>query len=455
MRYRFLQFWQEILFLEEVTKNYLLVFLSAISLHFVSSCSKEKSDQELLERDCERLEKHLVSYKVTPYKFGKIAIRSSVATDSISRDYQNFKADLNGIADRVIHYENVALETPSVKDYITMYRDYKKMEDFVRETDEDVFPTLTDVINTLQADSNQTEWTLLQGQDKIETQNIEHAFLSVVALGTKNLGKEIALYECSKTNPELLPSSEIKTLLQLMRGLLFLDKKLYYLSEDELTRNIQWLDSNPNMHLPLTRHIFDWGHLNNQQAHTALHGLNHMLRAIDRFMMEREIDHERAIDDLEVFLTDAREIGLDNEIIWAVETYVYIENEETDKAIEALSKLKQSDLLSSRERQSIDEYIAYLKNREPGSKLNKVYDKFFLGKIATKYVIRVVKNVDWNQFFEEHNMESASRLLETIHRLEELTEGLYKLSHVDNMKEEGKKLEDKGLELLDKAREAL
>lgn len=64
-------------------------------------------------------------------------------------------------------------------------------------------------------------------------------------------------------------------------------------------------------------------------------------------MMERDIDQERAIEDLGIFLRDVKNIGVDNEIIWTIETYVYLENEESDKAIASLTKLSMSSSLSS------------------------------------------------------------------------------------------------------------
>ena len=70
----------------------------------ILGCSKEpKTDSELLTKDKTDLAESLQSHKVTTYKFGKIMIRASVATDTISPEYQVFKSDLKKIAILVLN----------------------------------------------------------------------------------------------------------------------------------------------------------------------------------------------------------------------------------------------------------------------------------------------------------------------------------------------------------------
>jgi len=218
-------------------KNKIILMLFALCL----GCSGEKTDEELLENDKKELEENLDSYKLVPYKFAKILIRSSIEKDTISPEFQSFKSDLDRIFNKVIKYNLDDTESLSIIDYISIYRDYRKMNDFIMETDEDVFPTLIDAFKTTYGDSNFKHSTYLKGEEKVYVQNMEHAVLSAIVILSKDLGKEVSLYECSKTHPELLPDSELKTLLQYFRGFLFFEKGLYYLSEDEISRNIDWL----------------------------------------------------------------------------------------------------------------------------------------------------------------------------------------------------------------------
>jgi len=338
-----------------------------------------KTDSELLAKDKTDLAESLQSYKVTTYKFGKIIIRASIATDTLSSEYQAFTSDFKNISKLLLNIGEKGTEELSVLDYISIYRDYKKMEDYIAETDEDIFPTIAEVFALTYDDAQLANQPFSKGTEKEYSQNIEHSILSAIVLLSKDLGKEISLYECFKTKPDLLPDIEIRTLLQFYRGFLYFEKGFYYLSEDEYSRNIAWLNEHPDIELPYIKTMFKMGNLDNGQAHIAFRSMNHLFRGFDRLTMDRDIDKKRALEDFEQFLKGSKEVGVDNEMIWAVETYMYLQNNEKDKAIASLTKLKASKLLSSKDKKSIEESIAYLKERESGDLLNGVYDKFFLG----------------------------------------------------------------------------
>lgn len=424
-----------------------------IVLFLIISCDDSKTDEELLEKDKIALEEGLDSYKVSSYKFGKILIRSSAEKDTVSAEFQSFKADLDRIFDKVVKYDLENPESLSLLDYISIYRDYKRMEEFIMETDEDIFPTLSDAFNVIYGDSVSRRKEYYTGKEKTHVQNIEHAVLSAIVILSKDLGKEVSLYECSKTNPELLPDSEIKTLLQFFRGFLFFEKGYYYLSEDEISRNIDWLNKNKGIDLPYTRALFQWGNLDNEKTHTGFHSLNHLFRGFDRLMMEREIDEERALQDFEAFLKDANTIGLNNEVTWSVETYLFLKHEENEKAIASLKKLKTSSLLSSSDRKRIDESIEYLKNREPGKVLNGFYDKFFLSKIATKYMLSILSKVDWEKVMREQNVPHTKEMFETIENVQDFIENLNKYASAEHLKEKGEEIKNKGESLWNNAKQ--
>ncbi len=431
-------------------KNITLVLL----LILIFSCSDEnKTDKELLENDKKELVESLDSYKVSTYKFGKILIRASAEKNTISPEFQSFKSDLDRIFHKVVKYDLENPESLSMLDYISIYRDYKNMEEFIMETDEDIFPTLIDAFNMIYGDSISKQREYLKGKEKVYVQNIEHSVLSAIVIVSKDLGKEVSLYECSKTQPELLPDSEIKTLLQYFRGFLFFEKGLYYLSEDEISRNIDWLNDNKEVDLPYTRAIFQWGNLNNEQTHIGFHSLNHLFRGFDRLMMDREIDEKRALEDFELFLKDAKEIGLDNEVVWSIETYLYLKNGESEKAITSLTKLKTSNLLSSGDKEKIDESIEYVRNRKSGEVLNGFYDKYFLSKIATKYMFSILSKVDWEKMMKDQNVPYTEEIFKTIDNLTNFLENLEKYSSAENLKRTGDEMKNKGKNLWDKAKE--
>lgn len=427
--------------------------LSIILLFLIISCSNEnKTDSELLEKDKRELQENLDSYKVSTYKFAKILIRSSASKDTTSTKFQSFKSDLNRIFNRVTNYDIDKPESLSILDYISIYRDYKKMETFIMETDEDIFPTLSEAFNIIYGDSIIQNQEYLSGKDKEYVQNIEHLILSAIVILSKDLGKEVSLYECTKTKPELLPDSEIKTLLQYFRGFLFFEKGLYYLSEDEISRNISWLNKNKDVDLYYTKLFFKWGNLDNEKTHIGFHSLNHLLRGFDRLMMDRQIDEERALKDFEIFLQDAKEIGLDNEIIWSLETYLYLKNEKDEQAITSLTKLKSSNLLSSNEKKRIDETIEYVKNRESGKVLNDVYDKYFLSKIATKYMFSILAKIDWEKVMKEQNIPHTEEMFKTIEKFNKMIESLNKYTNGEKINEVGEDIQKKSKSLWNKAK---
>lgn len=430
--------------------RYILLLLLVLTI----SCSDtNKTDEELLKKDKLAVEESLDSYKVTTYKFGKILIRASAEKDTVSEEFQYFKADLDRIFNKVVKYDLENPESLSSLDYLLIYRDYKKMEDFIMKTDEDIFPTITEAFNVVYGVSINKRKEYYTAKEKEYVQNIEHLVLSAVALLSKDLGKEVSLYECIKTRPELLPDSEIKTLLQYFRGFLFFEKGYYYLSEDEISRNIDWLNANKDIDLVYTRAVFKWGDITNEKTHIALRSLNHLFRGFDRLMMERDIDEERALQDFEMFIKGAKEIGLDNEIVWSIESYLYLKNEENEKAIASLTQLKTSRLLSSEDKTRIDESIVYLENRKSGKVLNGFYDKYFLSKTATKYMISILSKVEWEKIMREQNVPHTEEIFKTMENLNGFNENFKKYSSKENLKKTGADILDKGAGLLNKAKE--
>ena len=220
-------------------------------LGILLSCSKPETDAELLALDQKKLVENLDYDKITFYKFAKIAIRASAVQDTTKEEYQKFGKNMQHLLNAMHKVDAKGDESISAIDALLIYKDYQSVKSFVKETDEDIFPTLVEGINGL--NNNGAKFQLLSGNEKTQAQNIEHAILSTIVLATRSFGQPFALYECSKTQPEKLPDHETKTLLEFVRGFLFFSNNLYYLSEDGLSRNINWLDKNEKIPLPYTK----------------------------------------------------------------------------------------------------------------------------------------------------------------------------------------------------------
>ena len=414
------------------------------------ACSSEtKTDEAMLEKDLQAVRDQLDTYKVAYYKFAKLALRSSAAPDRLPPELQAVSADMKHLSDAILGYRKTPPSERSALDHLMLFRNVSQLKSLVNDTDEDLLPTLTDVFEVQQSDSTGIPYTLLSGEEKLHRQNAEHAVMSAFELMLKDTGKDIALYECMKTDPDKLEDSELKTLLQFYRGFLFFEKQLYYLSEAEFTRNIAWLDANQEVELPFARTLFQWPGADDRSTHTAFHGMNHLVRGFDRQMMDRPIDEERALEDFEAFLVDARAIGLDNELVWSIEAYLYLKQEDQDKAIAALTKLRSSPLLSTTEQGQLDESIAYVRNRESGKALNGIYDKVFLSRIASKYILGVLAKVDWRKVMAEQDVPNTEAMFDALDGLHDFLQDVQKYSGsegVDAAKDEVEGLWEKAKE---------
>lgn len=423
-----------------------------------SSCfdaGEEETDQGLLEEDRQELEDSMDSYKVLMYKFGKIAMRSSLQKEGLSEEHQEFQEKLDRVSGKLQQQNPDGSLNLSTMEYLSIFRDFRSMKSYVEKTDEDIFPTLYQGLSTDFGKDQTKKMTVLSPKEKIHEQNMEHALLSAVVMLSRDFGKQISLYECSKTKPELMKGNEGKALMQYYRGFLFFDKGLHYLSENEFSDNIQWLNENPTADLTYTRAVFNWPGVTDKDCHTGFLSMNHLFRGFDRLMMDREIDEERALEDFEIFLEKANELGLNNEAIWGIETYLYIKKEEPEKAITSLNKLKTSDLLSSKEKRSIDEAIGYLEDRKSGKVLNGVYDKYFLSKVITKYMFGVLNDVEWKKILKEQNVPYTDEAFKTIDSFKSFVKSMEQYTSGEQLKEVGKGLKETGSGLFQKAKELI
>lgn len=420
-------------------------------LGILLSCSKPETDAELLALDQKKLIENLDYDKITFYKFAKIAIRASAVQDTTKEEYQKFGKNMQHLLNAMHKVDAKGDESISAIDALLIYKDYQSVKSFVKETDEDIFPTLVEGINGL--NNNGAKFQLLSGKEKTQAQNIEHAILSTIVLATRSFGQPFALYECSKTQPEKLPDHETKTLLEFVRGFLFFSNNLYYLSEDGLSRNISWLDKNEKIPLPYTKAFFGWRNLSDEQTHTAFHSMNYLFRGFDRLMMERKVDEERALDDFEKFLVDTKKLGLETELTLAIESYLYLKREDKEKAIVALTKLNKSPLLSNSEHEALEKTIAYVNDREADKALNGVYDKVFLSKIATKYMISILAKIDWEKVLKENNVPHTDEIFATIHKVQKISNSVSSYTN-DKTIEKGKtELKKKGSDLINGAKD--
>jgi len=415
-----------------------------------SACSNEKTDEVLLALDKQKLEENINYDKIIFYKFAKIAVRSNAVLDTNMAEYQKFSSKTQNIL-ATMQQLDTNKKSISVVEALQLYSDYRKVKNLVKETDEDVFPGLIEGFNVLYG-APKIDLKTVDKKEKVRYQNIEHAILSMAVLTTRDLGQPFALYECSKTQPELLKDSEIKTLLEFVRGFLFFGNNLFYLSEDGLSRNIKWLDKNEKIPLPYTKAFFGWRNLSDEQTHTAFHGMNYLFRGFDRMRMERKIDEERSLEDFDLFVKDMNKLGLQNELVWIVDAYLNLKRENPEKAIPALEKLITSPLFSDNEREAIQKTIDYVKERESDAALKGVYDKAFMAKLVSKYMISVLAKIDWEKVMQENNVPRTKEIFAGINKFKVMSNSVSRYTQPSTIENGKNEITKKGSELLKKAK---
>lgn len=426
-----------------------LFYLSLILL--VAACSSEKTDEELLEQDRITLNENLISGKVVPYKFVKLMIRGYASDDTTSAQFKGFKKESDVLVKKIMKLDHA--DDLGVKDYWAMYQLYTKMDAFVTKTDEDQFPVVVDAFRRYW--DGTTSKDFFRNKAKLEQEAREHAFLTILAMASSSLGAEIALYECAETDINQLPDSELKSNLRFLRAFVFLQKGLYYLSESEYTGNLEWLAKNKDVDLTFTMNSMQLGHFNKKESFIAYRAMNHLYRGVDRLMMEREIDHERALEDFEQVLKDCKALKIDNEVVWIIDVYVQLEKGNKDQALVSLNKLKKSKLLTEDDKAIIDESITYLKKDDSEKVSKELCDKIFMVKIASSFMYNRLKDVNANKLIKNKKVPNASKIAQKTAVLENAVNQIDRFSNGETLNEAAGKVEEEGKSLLDKAGELL
>ncbi len=433
-------------------KNKSITILTSLVFFIFFSCGSEETDEELLEKDKEYLEESLKTDKIAKYKFLKIAIRSSVPMEDYPKEFLPFKEKLTDLAQTLNEADK---EDVSIIEMASIYKDYLDLKEVIDETDEDVFPTLLEAIKNSNSEGKLNVKDLLKGNEKKTAETYEHAFLVALGVLSKDLGKEIVFYEASKIQPDRIEDNEIKAVFQFYRGFVFMEKGLYYLSEHETTQNINWLNNHKDIEIKLVQALFGWENFTNEQNYLAFHSLNHLLRGLDRQAMEREKDQEKALEDFEVFLEDFNKLGLNNELFWCIDAYINCKRENPEKAILALTNLKNSTILSTSDKEQIEKTINYLKNRESDKLMNGVYDKAFISKIVVSFVYDKLSKMDWEKVFRENNIENGKEILVAIENFKELNKKIQEIKDMKYLEDNSTKLKEEGNKIWGKAKDLI
>jgi len=224
-----------------------------------------------------------------------------------------------------------------------------------------------------------------------------------------------------------------------------------YLAEEDLTQNIKYIEKTRNADFSNYYWYLYGKNISKQQSQDISLAINHLLRGIDRLIIGNEKE-QGALDDFQAFLNICNYLGVQTELTLAIETYLHLKNEDSERAINSLQRLKQSTMFSEKEKKSIDESIGYLQNRESGKVLNSVYDKYFLSKIVMKYTWNKTKELDWRRFMKKQGFENVDATFNKIEATKEFIKNLEKYTTEDGLREASKQLKEGSEELWNTAK---
>ncbi|WP_430410980.1 hypothetical protein [Kordia sp.] len=412
----------------------------------LNSCSFLEDDNLTpIEKERLELEESVYSYKVLFWKYMKMTFKAKDINEDNHPELLPVKEKLGNIQNVYDMYDKkIENDELSPLDYITVYKDFTEIKDYIKETDEDILPSIF---------KGGTPEKKLTPEEEIKLRkSTEHLVLSVVSMFSRDLGKEIALYEITKVDVENAPESEEKCVFRLFRAMLFFEKGMTYLAAADLTQNINYIEKSRTADF-LDYYWYLYGkNISRQNAQDLSLGINYLLRGIDRLRIGGEKE-QGALEDFQAFLNIMNHLGVQTELTLAIETYLHLKKEDSEKAITSLLKLRQSKMLTDKEKKSIDEAVGYLKNRESGKVLNTVYDKYFLSKIVMKYTWNTVKELNWRRLMKEKGFNNTDAVFEKIDATTEFIKNLEKLTTEDGINEAGKELKEGSEELWDKAKD--
>jgi len=424
--------------------NFVLIVSMTISLF---SCHRE----DPLEKERKEFQKSIEeNTALTVYRGVKITLRSFPITqkaenaDSLISAIENQKPGYENVSKYTIYLLNTFMGLGkdkgeiSLKETIELVKAFKQLKDELKDKNEDDYPTLMEVILYFNRVKDEGQDGFIK--DINWNSSKEHLVLSAALMGAKPLPESFQLYETSKLDIPTLENTEIKPLAAMFKGIIMMQNKWYYLSEEALSQGLESLDAgNLKFEYGAMPPFFPESKINSRDAEIAqLHGLSCLIRGFVRTKMDDKKKKKLAVDDFELFLADAEKIGADNELVWLAGAYVSIKKEDNEKAITYLDKLEKSELFTDNEKDAIREIKDYLSKRDNDKALNVIYDKVFVGKLVAGYLYKFTSKTDYYKAIEKS--ESGKKLLEIPELIDAEYKKMEKEMGTDGLKEKGKEL---------------
>ncbi|GEM_PF-1709627 len=324
--------------------------------------------------------------------------------------------------------------------YLQVAKELYELRSELRAINEDDFPTILQ--NLMSVDSRTRGALELSWYQSSH----EHMILAVVWIASKVAPRSFYTHEISMMDPEKIDDPMLKLGAYMLRGAAFFKEKWPHMAELEFTGYLNTLEKHQADFVQNSQAKFlaIADSSDERQLYAQLHAPGVLMRGLDRLKIEKE---EEGLDDLEAFLRDAEILGMDNEPVWLIGTYVTLKREKTEQAVGYLEKLQKSPIFDSEEQALVQEAIDYLKKRDPDKAWTKVSDKVLMAKIIFSVIKSTFSKMKWYETVE--NSQAGRRLYHTQNELHKQYDEVMKAFSGDELMRMGEAGKSKALRLVD------
>jgi hypothetical protein len=294
-----------------------------------------------IEKDTNEQKEILNGLFVTYWKGAKLSIRS-IPTDENTKaiDFQKIKQqqakDLNlgkhlsNIYDSEMFLNDDRSEDKEVfaaKEFVEFAQEIFTMADAIEDLDEDDYPTFLEIIHH----SNRVLQDKPFELPKDWNNSMDHWMFALVMESRFGFGSW-KTYELQKLHPQDLVTSDYRVVANLHKGIDHLRNQWYYLADESFTQAIAEAN-NPDITLQ--------GHSKDLLVEAKISDLepeaqfrlvtrasSYLLRGFSRHQADSEELNEKALGDIEAAIADFHSLGIENELVWIAESYLYIKKED-------------------------------------------------------------------------------------------------------------------------------
>jgi hypothetical protein len=398
------------------TTNLLLL----ISFIFILSGWSFFKTESSLPKDTESLNKVLNGFFVTYWKGAKLSIRAlpikkemrlfDLATVKKAHEKNlpfgaqlqqtyNWEGLLQGIDE--------GRKKLNMKELVALGKDIYALPSVLKKTNEDDYPTALEVITNTRS---------LFKKEPIElpehwNTSMEH-WLFAIAMETQLGFTSWKTYELHGVNPSELQTTDLQTLAFIHKGINHLRNGWYYLAEANFTQALTLLAKDDITLLPHSERFFALFSSTElpttERFRNHVSGISYLLRSAARKQMGTSEATQLAQQDIAHTVSHFSQAGVDNEFTWLAQSYLHLQHQEPEKALEALTKLESSSLLAKKEKVMLTDVKQQLQlsteekasNKSTDNALTMLSDSPIMYKLGMNYAKSYLTEVTWTKLLE-------------------------------------------------------